>query len=76
MDLFSDILQPLPSPVPISTVVEQVSRTLHHPESPKPSRAPQTSRLGLPPQRQDPWRRVGRAALLGFAWESPESVMA
>jgi phage/plasmid-like protein (TIGR03299 family) len=61
MDLFSDILQPLPSPVPISTVVEQVARTLHHPESPKPSRAPQTSRLGLPPQRQDPWRRVGRA---------------
>ncbi len=67
MDLFSDILQPLPSPVPISTVVAQVSRSLHHPESPKPSRAPQTSRLGLPSPRQDPWRRVGRALSLSAA---------
>jgi phage/plasmid-like protein (TIGR03299 family) len=64
MDLFSDILQPLPSPVPISTVVEQVTKTIipsHHPETPKPSRAPQTSRLGLPPTRQNPWQRVGRS---------------
>ena len=63
MDLFSDILQPLSSPVPISTVVEQVSRTLHHPESPKPSRAPQTSRLGLPQTRMNPWQRAGRTML-------------
>ena len=64
MDLFSDILQPLPSPVPISTVVEQVSKTIvpsHHPETPKPSRTPQTARLGLPTPRQNPWQRVGRA---------------
>jgi phage/plasmid-like protein (TIGR03299 family) len=64
MDLFSDILQPLPAPVPIGTVVAQVAKTItpsHHPESPKPSRAPQTARLGLPPPRQNPWQRVGRA---------------
>ncbi len=61
MDLFSDILPPLSAPVPIGTVVQQVSRTLHHPESPKPSRAPQTSRLGLPPSRQNPWQRSGRS---------------
>lgn len=62
MDLFSDILQPLP--VPISTVAAQVAKTItpsHHPESAKPSRAPQTARLGLPPPRQNPWQRVGRA---------------
>lgn len=64
MDLFSDILPPLPAPVPIGTVVQQVARSItptHHPESHKPSRAPQTSRLGLPPARQNPWQRVGRA---------------
>lgn len=66
MDLFSDILPPLPAPVPISTVVDAVAPTLvrtpsHHPESQKPSRAPQTARLGLPPPRQNPWQRVGRA---------------
>lgn len=64
MDLFSDILPPLPTPVPIGTVVVQVAKTItpsHHPESPKPSRAPQTSRLGLPPPRQNPWQRVGKA---------------
>jgi phage/plasmid-like protein (TIGR03299 family) len=63
MDLFSDILPPLPEPVPIGTVVEQVARSItpsHHPESPKSSRAPQTARLGLPPPRQNPWQRVGR----------------
>ena len=74
MDLFSDILQPLPQPVPISTVVEQVARTLHHPESPKPSRAPQTSRLGLPPQRQNPWTRSGRT-LLNTATTDPAEAM-
>ncbi|MBN8523903.1 MAG: DUF932 domain-containing protein [Planctomycetes bacterium] len=66
MDLFSDILPPLPAPVPISTVVDAVAPTLVrtpslHPESPKPSRAPHTARLGLPPPRQNPWQRIGRA---------------
>jgi phage/plasmid-like protein (TIGR03299 family) len=64
MDLFPDTLQPLPTPVPISTVVKQVAKTIvpsHHPETPKPSRAPQPSRLGLPPTRQNPWQRVGRS---------------
>jgi len=74
MDLFSDILQPLPQPVPISTVVEQVSRTLHHPEAPKPSRAPQTSRLGLPPTRQNPWARSGRT-MLGEATTDPDAAL-
>jgi phage/plasmid-like protein (TIGR03299 family) len=63
MDLFSNILPPLPTTVPISTVVEQVAKTItpsHHPESPMPSRAPQTGRLGLPLTRQNPWQRVGR----------------
>jgi phage/plasmid-like protein (TIGR03299 family) len=64
MDIFSDILPPLPKPVPISTVVAQVARTInpsHHPEGPQPSRMQQTGRLGLPPPRQNPWQRVGRA---------------
>ncbi len=64
MDLFSDILPPLPAPVPIGTVVAQVAKTItpsHHPESPKPSRVPQTARLGLPPPRQNPWQSHGHA---------------
>lgn len=63
MDLFTDILPPLPPPVPIGTVAAQVARTIspsHHPANPTSSRAPQTSRLGLPPPRQNPWQRVGR----------------
>ncbi len=63
MDLFSDILPPLPSSVPIGTVVQQVARSItptHHPDTSKPSRAPQTSRFGLPAVRVNPWQRVGQ----------------
>lgn len=68
MDLFSDILPTLSTPVPISAVVDQVLSTItktpsHHPESPRPSRAPQTSRFGLPATRQNPWQRAGRTML-------------
>ena len=71
MDLFSDILQP--TPTPLNTVVEQVVRSIpsHHPEAPKPSRAPQTSRLGQPPTRQNPWQRSGRT-LLAEACTDPD----
>ncbi len=60
--------------MPISTVVEQVSRTLHHPESPKPSRAPQTNRLGLPPIRQNPWQRHGHT-MLAEACTDPDAAL-
>jgi phage/plasmid-like protein (TIGR03299 family) len=68
MDLFTDILPTLPTPVPISAVVDQVVSTItktpsHHPESPRSSRAPQTNRLGLPAPRQNPWQRAGRTML-------------
>lgn len=62
MDLFSDILPPLPAPVPLGTVVDQVARTItpsRHPGSPKLGGSPPSSRLGLPPLRQNPWQRVG-----------------
>jgi len=65
MQLFSDILPAPPMPVPLSTVVDQVARSIvpsHHPESPKLSRAP-TRRLGLPPPRMNPWQRSGRTML-------------
>ena len=77
MDLFSDILTPLPSPVPISTVVEQVTKTIspsHHPEGRMPSRSPSSSRLGLPPPRQNPWARSGRT-LLNTAMTDPAEAM-
>ncbi len=73
MDLFSDILQPLPTPTPLRTVVEQVAPTLtprHHPVAQQPSRAPQTSRLGLPVQRQNPWQRNGHT-LVGEGTTDP-----
>lgn len=60
MDLFSNLF---PTPTPLHTVVEQVARTMHHPESPKRSRAPQTGRGGTPPLRQNPWQRSGRTML-------------
>ena len=68
MDLFSDILPHLPTPVPISAVVDQVVSTIsrnpsHHPETPRPSRAPQTSRFGLPAPRMNPWQLSGRTLL-------------
>lgn len=74
LDLFADILQP--TPTPLKAVVEQVARSIpsHHPETPKPSRAPQTSRLGLPPSRQNPWRRSGRT-MLGEATTDPQAAI-
>jgi phage/plasmid-like protein (TIGR03299 family) len=68
MELFTDILPPLPTSVPISTVVEQVASTIikspsHHPQGRQPSRAPQTTRLGLPLPRMNPWQRAGRTML-------------
>ena len=68
MELFTDILPPLPSSAPISAVVEQVASTIikspsHHPAIRQPSRAPQTTRLGLPPPRMNPWQRAGRTML-------------
>lgn len=63
MDLFADILPPLPKPVPIGTVIERVASSFTSTgttASQSPNRAPQTSRLGLPPPRQNPWERVGR----------------
>ncbi len=77
MDLFSDILQPLPTTTPLRSVVEQVAATLtprHHPVAQQPSRAPQTSRLGLPPTRQNPWARSGRT-LLNTAMTDPAEAM-
>lgn len=77
MDLFSDILPPLQAPVPISTVAEQVARSItptHHPENPKPSRAPQTSRLGLPAPRMNPWQRNGRT-MLAEAMTDPDAAI-
>ena len=64
MQLFSDIL---PTPMPISRVVDQVAATItkvpsHHPEGRMPGRSPAT-RLGLPPPRQNPWQRAGRTML-------------
>jgi phage/plasmid-like protein (TIGR03299 family) len=73
MDLFSDILQPLPTTTPLRSVVEQVAATLtsrHHPVAQPPSRAPQTSRLGLPVQRQNPWQRNGHT-LVGEGTTDP-----
>jgi phage/plasmid-like protein (TIGR03299 family) len=75
-DLFSDILQD-PSPTPISAIIEQVVTTItpsHHPESRQPSRAPQISRLGLPPTRQNPWARSGRT-LVNTAMTDPAEAM-
>ena len=77
MDLFSDILPPLQAPVPIGTVVQQVAHSItptHHPESPKPSRAPQTSRLGLPAPRMNPWQRNGRT-MLAEATTNPDAAI-
>jgi phage/plasmid-like protein (TIGR03299 family) len=63
--LFSDLL---PSPTPLSRVVEQVASTItsspsHHPQGPIPSKAPGTSRLGLPVRRMNPWQRNGHTML-------------
>ncbi|MEK7414639.1 MAG: DUF932 domain-containing protein [Planctomycetota bacterium] len=63
MQLFTDLL---PTPTPISQVVEHVASTItkspsHHPENPVPSRAPNTGRMGVPPTRQNPWQRIGRS---------------
>lgn len=79
MDIFSDILPPLPTSVPISTVVEQVASTIikspsHHPAVRMSSRVPSTSRLGLPPPRQNPWARSGRT-LLNTAMTDPAEAM-
>lgn len=66
MELFSDLFPDLPTPTPLSTVVDQVARSIttsHHPEAAKaslPNQLP-TSRLGLPAPRQNPWQRVGRS---------------
>ncbi len=57
MDLFPDILKPASTPTPISAVVEQVATSFRF--KPEPGSAP--SRFGLPPQRQNPWARVGRS---------------
>jgi phage/plasmid-like protein (TIGR03299 family) len=77
MDLFSDILQPQPTTTSLRSVVEQVAPTLtprHHPVAQPPSRAPQTSRLGLPPARQNPWQRNGRT-LLAEATTDPDAAI-
>jgi phage/plasmid-like protein (TIGR03299 family) len=79
MDLFPDILQPLPSAEPIGAVDTQVAATMtrtpsHHPSGPLPSRGPQTSRLGLPPARQNPWQRVGHT-MVGEAITNPQAAL-
>ena len=77
MDLFSDILPPLQAPVPIGTVAQQFARSItpaHHPENPKPSRTPQTSRLGLPAPRMNPWQRNGRT-MLAEATTNPDAAI-
>lgn len=64
MDLFADILKPLSTPTPIGAVVDRVVRSIvssHHPATTLASRIPQTSRLGLPPIRQNPWQRISRS---------------
>lgn len=76
MELFANIL---PDPTPISRVVDQVAATItkppsHHPENPMPSRAPSTSRLGLPASRQNPWQRNGRT-LLAEATTDPDAAI-
>ncbi len=76
MQLFSDIL---PTPTPISRVVDHVATTItkasgHHPEVRMPSRSPTTSRLGLPPPRQNPWQRAGRT-MLGEATIDPDAAI-
>ena len=55
MDLFPDILKPASMPTPISAVVDQVAPSFRF----KPEAASTPSRFGLPPQRQNPWARVG-----------------
>ena len=70
MELFSDIL---PTPTPISMVVDQVTRSFtpsHHPEGQNSHRSP-TSHLGLPPMRRNPWQRNGRT-LLAEATTDPD----
>lgn len=77
MDLFSDILTPLPKPVPIGAIVDQVARSItpsHHPVQPAPSRAPQTSRLGLPSTRMNPWQRAG-CTMLAEANTDPDAAI-
>jgi phage/plasmid-like protein (TIGR03299 family) len=77
MDLFSDILPPLPTSVPIRAVVDQVAKTIspsHHPVTPKAGRAPQTSRFGLQQQRMNPWQRAGRT-MLAEAMTNPAAAM-
>jgi phage/plasmid-like protein (TIGR03299 family) len=81
MDLFADILPPLPAHVPISAVVEQITtrprEPSHHPQAALPSRSPQPSasapspRAGLPLPRQNPWQRNGRS-MTGEAVTNPE----
>jgi phage/plasmid-like protein (TIGR03299 family) len=81
MDLFSDILPPLPAPAPISVIVEQMTPhrkvPSHHPQSALPCRSPQpstsapSSRSGLPLPRQNPWQRNGRT-MTGEAVTKPK----
>lgn len=63
MDLFPDILKPASAPTPISAVVDQVAPSLRF----KSEAASAPSRFGLPPQRQNPWARVGRSLSLAAA---------
>ncbi len=76
--LFADILPPS-TPTPISAVVEQVAATItkspsHHPENPAKSRAPGTTRLGLPAPRMNPWQRNGRT-MLAEAMTDPDAAI-
>ena len=63
MNLFSDILMAPSAPAHTSAVAERVVIPDHHPEGHQPSRAPGTSRLGLPGPRLNPWQRAGRTML-------------